>query len=154
MQILGSWAGPYKNIQRPKVSQLHSPCAVIYSLSHPTKTKGITFKLSVSKILTPNDLPRSHRESVAPSPGFSVDDMISCLQSEGLARWQVVEKLYKGKRCYNKTSLQICKHTLLEKLAVSIKPALGRVCVSRPALPYWVTWADTGFASTAGIIFG
>lgn len=139
MQISGSLGGPYKNIQRPKISQLHSLCAVIHPLSHPTKTKGITFKLSVSKILTPNDLPRSQRESMAPSPGFSVDNMINWLQSEGLARWQVMEKDYKGMHCYNISRLQMCKHTLLEKLSVSIKLALGQVCVSRPALPYWVT---------------
>lgn len=146
---------PHKNIWRAKLSHLHSFCAVIHFLSISTETNGTTFRLSVSKILTPNDLPRSHRESVAPSPGSSEDNRVNWMRSEGLSRWQRIKKNYKGTHCCNISSLQICKHTpFLGKLVVSIKLALGQVYVSRPALVCLVTWADTDLGSTAGITFG
>lgn len=119
-------------------------------MSHPTKTKGTTFKLSVNKILTPNGLPRIQKESVAPSPGFSEDNRVSWLSSECLARRQAMEKDHKGTHCWNISTLQVCKHTFLEKLSVSIKLTLGQVCVSRPALVQLVALAH--FGSTARII--
>lgn len=101
----------------------------------------------MNKILTLNGLPRTQKESVAPSPGYSEDSRVNWLSSEHLARRQAMEKDCKGTHCWNVSSMQICKHTFLEKLAVPIKITLGQVCVSRLALVQLVAWADTDFGS-------